>query len=117
MLKANISSITRLRINEDGPGVRSVIFMCDCPLNCVWCCNPEICLSKSFKTLSVDELYGYISKDIPYFVNSGGGITFSGGEPLLHTDYIKRFIDKYCNSFSVALETSLYTDVLNVEIL
>lgn len=115
MLKANISSITRLRINEDGPGVRSVVFMCGCPLNCVWCCNPEICLSKSFKTLSVDELYGYISKDIPYFVNSGGGITFSGGEPLLHTDYIKRFIDKYCNSFSVALETSLYTDILNVE--
>ena len=117
MDKANINSITRLRINEDGPGVRSVIFMCGCPLNCVWCCNPEICLSKSFKTLSVDELYGYISNDVPYFVNSGGGVTFSGGEPLLHTDYIKRFIDKYCSNFSVALETSLYTDISNVEIL
>ena len=117
MDKANISSITRLRINEDGPGVRSVVFMCGCPLNCVWCCNPEICMSKSFKTLAVDELYAYISKDIPCFVNSGGGVTFSGGEPLLHTDYIKRFINKYCNGFSSALETSLYTDISNVEIL
>lgn len=117
MNKANVGHITRLRINEDGPGVRSVIFMCGCPLNCVWCCNPEVCMSKSFKTLSVDELYEYISNDVPYFKNSGGGITFSGGEPLLHTDYIKRFTEKYCSDFSVALETSLYTEPKNIEVL
>lgn len=117
MNKANIGHITRLRINEDGPGVRSVIFMCGCPLNCVWCCNPEICMSKSYKTLSIDELYEYISNDVPYFKNSGGGVTFSGGEPLLHTDYIKRFTGKYCSDFSVALETSLYTEPNNIEVL
>lgn len=110
MEKTKINSITRLRINEDGTGVRSVIFMCGCPLNCFWCCNPEICLSKKFKMLTVDELYTYISKDIPYFMNSNGGITFSGGEPLLHSQYIKNFIEKYCRNFSVALETSLYTE-------
>ena len=110
MEKTKINSITRLRINEDGTGVRSVIFMCGCPLNCFWCCNPEICLSKKFKMLTVDELYTYISKDIPYFMNSNGGITFSGGEPLLHSRYIKSFIEKYCRNFSVALETSLYTE-------
>lgn len=110
MEKTKINSITRLRINEDGTGVRSVIFMCGCPLNCFWCCNPEICLSKKFKMLTVDELYPYISKDIPYFMSSNGGITFSGGEPLLHSHYIKNFIEKYCRNFSVALETSLYTE-------
>lgn len=115
MKTSNISSITRLRINEDGPGVRSVIFMCGCPLNCVWCCNPEICLSKKFKTLTIDELYSYIRNDIPYFVNSGGGITFSGGEPLLHSAYISDFVRKYCKDFSVALETSLYKDQKSLE--
>lgn len=112
---ANISSITRLRINDDGPGVRSVIFMCGCPLNCVWCCNPEVCASKSFRRLTLDELYNYISGDVVYFVNSGGGVTFSGGEPLLHTDYILEFAHKYCRNFSVALETSLYADEENIK--
>jgi len=113
--KVNIHSITRLRINEDGPGVRSVIFMCGCPLSCLWCCNPEICLSESYRNLDIDELYGYISGDIPYFANSGGGVTFSGGEPLVHADFIAGFIDKYCHGFSAALETSLYTDTANLE--
>ncbi|MBE7018404.1 MAG: radical SAM protein [Ruminococcaceae bacterium] len=108
--RANIGHITRLRINEDGPGVRSVVFMCACPLNCLWCCNPELCASERFKSLTVDELYSYIAKDVIYFKNSVGGVTFSGGEPLLHTDFIKNFIQKYCKDFSVAIETSLYTD-------
>lgn len=117
MEKTNINSITRLRINDDGSGVRSVIFMCGCPLKCFWCCNPEVCASKSFKSLTIDELYAYISNDVPYFINSGGGVTFSGGEPLMHTNYIKKFIEKYCVEFSAALETSLYTDTANVEML
>ena len=114
MEKANISGITRLRINEDGPGVRSVVFMCGCPLHCVWCCNPEVCLSTSYKTLSADELYQYIARDVPYFEKSGGGITFSGGEPLLHTAFISEFIQKHGSGFSAALETSLYTDASNI---
>ena len=112
---ANIGNITRLRINEDGPGVRSVIFMCACPLNCVWCCNPVLCLSKRYKTLSADELYTYLAKDILYFKNSGGGITFSGGEPLLYPDFIHEFITKYCKDFSAEIETSLYTAKENLE--
>ncbi len=115
MLSANIGRIVRLRINEDGPGVRSVIFMCGCPLRCVWCCNPELCLSKQFRTLSAEELYSYIQKDTIYFQNSGGGITFSGGEPLIHTDFIEEFTRIYCKDFSVAIETSLYTDQKNLE--
>lgn len=117
MKKVKINCITRLRINEDGPGVRSVVFMCGCPLKCVWCCNPEICLSKSFREVSVDDLYGYVSGDVPYFVNSGGGVTFSGGEPLMNSEYIAEFAEKYCDGLSVCVETSLYTDVRNIELL
>ena len=107
MHSANVNSITRLRINTDGTGVRSVIFMQDCPLRCFWCCNPETRTS-SYKTLSGEELYSYIEQDIPYFLTSGGGITFSGGEPLLQSEFLSRFIQTYCSDFRVDIETSLY---------
>ena len=113
--KANVGNITRLRINEDGPGVRSIIFLCACPLNCIWCCNPELCASKRFKSLTAEELYAYIAKDVVYFKNSGGGVTFSGGEPLLHTEFIENFIKNYGQDFSVDIETSLYTKRENLE--
>ena len=110
MDKANINSITRLRINADGQGVRSVIFMQGCPLNCFWCCNPETRRGMDFRTLTTDELYGCIAPDLPYFLASGGGITFSGGEPLLQSDFICSFIRQYCADFTVDMETSLYSD-------
>lgn len=108
MIYGNINSITRLRINTDGTGVRSVIFMQGCPLNCFWCCNPETRFGTNYKTLNSDTLYRYIRTDIPYFIQSGGGITFSGGEPLQQADFIKDFVQEYCADFAVDIETSLY---------
>lgn len=110
MKQAMINTIRRLRINTDGPGVRSVVFMQNCPLSCAWCCNPETRLPGRVHTLTLQELYKEIEVDMPYFLYSGGGVTFSGGEPLLQTDFIADFIRAYCRDLSVDIETSLYAD-------
>ena len=108
MTSGKINSITRLRIDSDGSGVRSVVFMQGCPLNCFWCCNPETRQKVGYRSLSPEGLYHYIKRDIPYFVYSNGGITFSGGEPLWQADFIKEFGEMYGKGFSVDIETSLY---------
>lgn len=110
MNKASINCITRLRVNADGDGVRSVIFMQCCPLDCKWCCNPETRKGNSFKTLTTKELYSYIEKDVHYFTESGGGVTFSGGEALLYADFVKSFCESFAKGFDVNIETSLYAD-------
>lgn len=115
MLTADIEHITRLRVNSDGTGVRSVVFMHNCPLKCFWCCNPETRVGTNYKTLTTEQLNQYIIRDKLYFANSGGGITFSGGEPLLHSEFILEFINRYCNDFSVNIETSLYSQRKNIE--
>ena len=107
---ADIHHVTRLRINSDGDGVRSVIFVHGCPLNCFWCCNPETRFTDNFKTLTPEQLNDYIKKDKPYFQYSNGGVTFCGGEPLLYADFIEEHIKEYCTNFSVNIDTSLYIE-------
>ncbi len=108
MIAADIHHITRLRINSDGNGVRSVVFVHGCPLNCFWCCNPETRFTNTYKSLTPRELNDYIKKDKIYFQNSDGGVTFCGGEPLLYVDFIEAYIKEFCDDFSVNIETSLF---------
>lgn len=58
----------------------------------------EVCPSRASeicgKTYQPDELFKIIEKDMPFFIQSGGGVTFSGGEPLIHADYIKDIISR-----------------------
>ena len=150
---------------EDGPGIRTTVFFKQCPLNCIWCHNPESILKKRqlewFKhkcigckicietcqqdALSLEEdgmhidrekcnscgdcskecpstalhmfgelwlledLYYEIQKDKVYYTQSHGGITVSGGEPTLQSDFILDFLRK-CkeNGISTALDTCGY---------
>ena len=150
---------------DDGPGIRTLIFMKGCPLNCLWCCNPEsqspkqeimvtsskcigcgrcvkvcptgaaaekdlltarkmcivcgkcvdACPSTSRQMvghfMSVDKLMEEIEKDIPYYRLSGGGITVSGGEPLMQWDFTVELL-KRCQMEGIhsSLETSGYTN-------
>lgn len=109
-MKARVNSITRLRVNSDGTGVRDVVFFYGCPLNCVWCCNPETRFGNHYEVITEDELFQLISRDLIYFQNTNGGITLSGGEPLLHSDFILAFLKKYGTHFNTNLETSLCAD-------
>lgn len=114
-MTGKINSIIRLRINSDGTGVRSVIFLQDCPLSCSWCCNPETRYGDSYKKLSEQQLYELVSRDQIYFDATNGGITFSGGEPLYQADFIQSFLRQYGENFNCNIETSLYASFDTIE--
>lgn len=70
----------------DGPGIRTVVFLTGCPLRCIYCHNPEF-LKKWDDNYTPEYLAEKLLKNKPYFKN-GGGVTFSGGEPLVQSDFI-----------------------------
>lgn len=70
----------------DGPGIRTVVFLNGCKLRCKFCHNPEM-FTKKENNYTNEELVNKIIRNKPYFKN-GGGVTFSGGEPLLQSEFI-----------------------------
>ena len=83
--KGSVDSIESLGL-LDGPGIRTVVFLNGCKLRCKFCHNPEM-FTKKENNYSPEELVKKIVRNKPYFKNSGG-VTFSGGEPLLQSDFI-----------------------------
>lgn len=77
----------------DGPGLRYVIFLQGCPLRCAFCHNPDTWRMKHGKVKTVDDLLADIKNYIPYFESSGGGVTVSGGEPLLQADFVSELFN------------------------
>jgi pyruvate formate lyase activating enzyme len=84
---------------HDGPGIRTTVFFKGCPLNCRWCHNPEgIAPEVKAGALQGDRLGGWqatvqqvldeIEKDRIFYDQSGGGVTFSGGEPTLQPEFL-----------------------------
>ena len=71
----------------DGPNIRVVIFMQGCPLRCSFCHNPDTWDKKSNLELNSEEVVNEIRKYRPY-IEMGGGVTFSGGEPLLQSEFL-----------------------------
>ena len=70
----------------DGPGIRTVVFLTGCKLRCLYCHNPEM-WNKSKDNYTPEELVKKIIRNKPYF-GEKGGVTFSGGEPLLQIDFL-----------------------------
>ncbi len=91
----------------DGPGIRFVIFTQGCNLKCKYCQNRDTrCLTGGTK-YSVSEVLDKIYRYKNYIIPSGGGVTVSGGEPLLHLDFlISLFKELKRNGFSTAIDTS-----------
>ena len=93
-----IFNIQKFCIN-DGPGIRTTVFFKGCPLRCKWCHNPEshspkieimrdACGDEICGTsMVVEEVITEVLKDKAFYDNSGGGLTLSGGEPLLQLDF------------------------------
>jgi len=95
-----IFDIKRYAIH-DGPGIRTTVFFKGCPLSCWWCHNPE---SRSLsverfelsnnktetvgRKITSSELLEIIKKDLIFFEESGGGVTFGGGEPLMQPEFL-----------------------------
>lgn len=91
----------------DGPGVRFVVFMQGCPLRCQFCHNPDTWDTTKGKNYTTKELMKEIVKYKSYMKFSGGGVTFTGGEPLLQFNFILEMV-KLCKEegISVAIDTS-----------
>lgn len=71
----------------DGPGIRTVVFLNGCMLRCKYCHNPEM-WSFGKENMTVEDLVVKLVRNKPYFRRGQGGVTFSGGEPLLQVDFL-----------------------------
>lgn len=87
---------------HDGPGVRTTVFLKGCPLCCVWCHNPEgltthvqrVQLEDGTeeiigKKMTPEEVIREVEEDELFYDESGGGVTFSGGEPLMQPAFLE----------------------------
>ncbi len=91
----------------DGPGIRFVVFMQGCPLKCKYCHNRDTWNINGGHTITSDELVKEILHYKSYMDNSGGGITISGGEPLLQAKFIKElFIKLKKKKIHTAIDTA-----------
>ncbi len=72
----------------DGPGIRFVVFLQGCHFRCVYCHNPDTWTLSGGKTFRPEEIAEMAQRYKPYFDASGGGITVSGGEPLLQIPFV-----------------------------
>lgn len=86
MIRGCVDSIESFGL-VDGPGIRTVVFMSGCKLRCKYCHNPEMWVMKEFN-YTPEELAQKIIRNKPYFNRNNGGVTFSGGEPLLQSEFI-----------------------------
>ena len=107
---------------HDGPGIRTTVFFKGCPLSCWWCHNPEsinsqpeeiIAVIPTFtgtgkkcgkdiigREITVTEIMQEIMKDVIFFDESGGGVTFSGGETLIQPDFLLSLLKK-CKEMNI----------------
>ncbi len=106
---------------HDGPGIRTTVFMKGCPLRCSWCHNPEAQSSESqeiraggFRRIvgtryEAAELAALLNRQADVLKANGGGITFSGGEPLLQSRFVAEVIDRL-DRVHVVLDTCGYAE-------
>lgn len=90
----------------DGPGVRAVVFLQGCPLRCICCHNPETWAADGGSTVTAEELFHKILRQKSYFGKTGG-VTVSGGEPLLQAEFLQELFTLCKNDgIHTALDTS-----------
>ncbi len=132
-MKGLIFSVKRYAIH-DGPGIRVTFFMKGCPLSCWWCHNPEG-ISPDFETVDqiekvgekefvkteeagrwyyVNDVLEILEKEKIFFDESKGGVTFSGGEPLMQADFLLESL-KACKDkgYHTAIDTSGFSPCEN----
>ena len=105
----------RHRMLVDGQGVTTLVCFHGCSLRCYWCLNPFTLDPKTKKEmLSPRELYEKVRVDELYFLATGGGVTFGGGEPLLYSDFLQEFRGICGTDWHLCAETALNVPWENV---
>ncbi|MCK4537545.1 MAG: glycyl-radical enzyme activating protein [Candidatus Krumholzibacteria bacterium] len=119
---------------HDGPGIRTTVFFSGCPLACWWCHNPEGIEKNTFvngtlrkrffsdpeagftgSAVTIEDLMSEIKKDMVFYDQSGGGVTMSGGEPLMQPEFLAALLSACAESgIHTTLDTSGFSsrDVL-----
>lgn len=105
---------------DDGPGIRTTVFLKGCNLTCPWCCNPENINfeMESYSHNNQKESFGYditleelekeILKDEVFYSENDGGVTFSGGEPLLQIKELEPLLKSLMSkNINICFETAL----------
>lgn len=100
--------IDRHRLGVDGVGVTTLAAFHGCPLRCKYCLNRR-CLEapEGLPRYTPQQLYDHVGIDNLYFIATGGGVCFGGGEPLLRIDFIEAFRTLCGKSWNLTAETSL----------
>lgn len=114
---APIITFSRLRMQVDGPGITTLVCFHGCPLRCHWCLNPFSLAPDTKRTIiTAQMLYDKVKLDELYFISTGGGITFGGGEPLLQAGFLQDFRQICGKEWHLCAETSLSVPWENVEL-
>jgi len=94
---------------REGPGIRFVLFLQGCNSRCLYCQNPDTWEENAGIEMSAEEIIKKLEKCLPYIVSSNGGITVSGGEPLLQMDFLCKLF-KLCKAKGIhtAIDTSAF---------
>ncbi|HPQ71824.1 MAG TPA: pyruvate formate lyase family protein [bacterium] len=118
--KLQVLKIQRTCVH-DGPGIRTTIFFHGCGLRCLWCQNPEAMSftppADTVEQYSLGEMVEIVTRDRDYYQRTGGGVTLSGGDPLLQDpDTLLPLLKRLKKEkIHVAVETSLHVPWKNVE--
>jgi len=123
-----IFDIKRFAVH-DGPGIRTTVFLKGCPLRCAWCHNPEsqerelksVDISRKVdgrsvpgkkvygERMEVDQLVEKLLRDMPFYEESEGGVTFSGGEPLMQHEGLLQLLEAcHTHGLHTCVDTSGY---------
>ena len=119
-LRGKIFNIQKFSIN-DGPGIRTTVFFRGCPLRCPWCSNPEsqnrnAAIADAMENElycgrddTVEEVMAVVRQDIDFYIESGGGMTLSGGEVLQQPRFAEALIKAaHAEGIHCAVETTGY---------
>lgn len=113
---APVITFSRHRMQSDGDGVTTLVCFHGCPLRCKWCINPFSFTPDTKRTeMTPRMLYDQVKIDELYFLATGGGVTFGGGEPLLYAPFLKEFRQLCGKDWHLCAETSLSVPWENVE--
>lgn len=105
---APIIGICRHRLATDGEGVTTLVAFHGCPLRCKYCLNPQSLIQpQQYPSHTASSLYDAARIDALYFIATGGGVTFGGGEPCLQSNFITQFRQLCGNDWLLTIETSL----------